>query len=68
MSVSQSWSPQVAVKLRSTRSSWTGGPALRVRPRFLAKTDQMPYSDQMRHTRRSLTWWPTSMSSSAMKR
>jgi hypothetical protein len=32
-----------AVNWRSTRSSCTGGPALRLRPRFFAKTDQIRY-------------------------
>src|SRR5687768_5795398 len=36
---------------RWTRSSWTGGPGLRLRPRFLANTDQIPCSEHSRWTR-----------------
>ena len=41
MSVSHSWSGTAAVKSRWTWSSCTGGPALRVKPRFLATMDRM---------------------------
>ncbi len=41
MSVSHSSFGAAAVKSRSTRSSWTGGPGLRFRPRFFENTDQI---------------------------
>lgn len=37
------------------RSSWTGGPALRFRPRFLACTDHSRWVEQSRQTRLSET-------------
>ena len=48
MSVSQSSFGASAAKSRSTRSSWTGGPGFRFRPRFLENTDQMPWSPHKR--------------------
>lgn len=42
MSVSHSSFGAIAVKSRSTKPSWTGGPGLRFRPRFFEKTDQIP--------------------------
>jgi hypothetical protein len=44
MPVSHSSFLAAAVKSRSARSSWTGGPGLRFRPRFFENTNQMPWS------------------------
>jgi hypothetical protein len=41
----------VAVKSRRTMSSWTGGPALRERPFFLACDEKICCIEQIRHTR-----------------
>jgi hypothetical protein len=68
MSVSQVTFGAVAVSCRSTRSSCTGGPALRVSPRFLANTDQIRCYEHSRAIRFSLTCKPRSRSSSAMNR
>jgi hypothetical protein len=68
MSVSHNRFGAVAVNSRSTRSSCTGGPALRVRPRFFAKTDQIRCWEHSRATRFSPVAMPRSRSSSAMNR
>jgi len=68
MSVSQVTLGAAAVNFRSTRSSCTGGPDLRVRPGFLAKTDQIRCWEHSRATRFSPVAMPRSRSSSAMNR
>jgi hypothetical protein len=68
MSVSHSWLIQVALKSRSTRSSWTAGPARRDRPLLRACSDQMPCWEHSRHTRFSPAVTPPALSSSAMNR
>ena len=62
MSVSHSWLARSAVNCRCTRSSWTGGPALRFRPRFFEKCDQILCWEDSRHTRRSDALIPDSAS------
>ena len=57
-----------AVNTRWSRSSCTGGPAFRFRPRFLANTDQIRCCEHSRQTRRSDTFSPASRISSAMNR
>jgi hypothetical protein len=68
MSVSQIVLGVGAVNRRSTKSSWTGGPALRLRPRFLAKIDQIRCWEHSRVTRFSPAAMPRWRSSSAMNR
>jgi hypothetical protein len=68
MSVSQVTLGAVAVNFRSTRSSCTGAPALRFRPRFLANTDQIRCCEHSRATRFSPAAMPRARSSSAMNR
>jgi len=50
-SVSHNTLGLVAVNTRSTRSSWTGGPTLRDRPRFLANTEKISCAEHNRATR-----------------
>jgi len=64
MSVSHSSFGAALVKSRSTRSSWTGGPGLRFRPRLFEKTDQIPWSLDKRWTVFSPAVMPFSGSSS----
>jgi hypothetical protein len=70
MSVSHSRFGASAVKARFTRSSWTGGPCLPdfPLPRRFTIAETMPFSEQIRHTRRSDASKPRSASSSAISR
>jgi hypothetical protein len=54
MSVNHNMLIAGAVKFRWTRSSWTGGPGLRLSPRFFERTDQMRCNEHRRCTRFSL--------------
>lgn len=55
-----------AVNFRRTRSSCTGGPALRDKPFFWARTEKIRCTEQIRHTRFSEAVNPRAASSSAM--
>ena len=68
MSVSHTTFGCRAVNSRSTRSSCTGGPALRAEPLFFANTDQIPCCVHSRCTRFSDAMTPPAASSSAMNR
>ena len=68
MSVNHNWFGRVAVKFRWTWSSWTGGPALPLRPRFFANTDQSRCWEHSRQTRFSPATRPAWLSSSEMNR
>ena len=69
MSVSHSWFARCAVKSRCTSSSWTGGPALRFRPRLFEKYVWILCCEHSRHIRRSDAGMPDSGSiSSAINR
>jgi hypothetical protein len=68
MSVSHSLFAASAVNTFLTRSSCTGGPARRVRPFFLANTDQIRCMEHSRATRLRPATMPWAVSSSAMNR
>ena len=59
-----------AVKSRSTRSSWTGGPTLPPLPRvgFFPNRLNQPFAEQIRHAVRLAINWPASAASSARNR
>ena len=68
MSLNQSSFMRDALKLRCTRSSWTGAPGFLPDFPFLVKAEKIDISEHSRHTRRSPTNSSSSSSSSAMKR
>ena len=68
MSVSHNRFGVVAVNVRSTRSSWTGGPGVRLRPRLRAWLLNLCCWVHSRLTRLRLAVIPTPASSSVMNR
>ena len=68
MSVSHNRFGVVAVNARSTKSSWTGGPDIRLRPRLRAWLLKIRCWVHSRLTRLRLAVMPWPASSSVMKR